>query len=49
MSKKVPIVSITMKVEDSILVKSLMANSNRAKIVEQFEEDDGLYHSTGPE
>ena len=49
MSKKVPIVSINMKVEDSILVKSLMARSNRAQIVEQFPKYDEEYGLTGPE
>ena len=39
MSKKVPI-DYKDKVEDSVLVKRLMASSNRAKIVEQFEEYD---------
>jgi len=48
MSKKVPI-DYKDKVEDSVLVKSLMASSNRAKIVEQFEEYDELYYLTGPE
>jgi hypothetical protein len=49
MSKKVPIISIIDKVEESILVRSLMKRFLDAEVVGQFEEYDELYRSTGPE